>query len=103
LDEYSNPRKLSCCRVSKRAADGCAKQADGYAKVIEMAREDNESLNASEKLKRKAYENESVRLHVELVKLQEWVKGTGAKVCILFEGRDGAGKGGRSSERLLAH
>ena len=34
------------------------------------------------------------RLHVELVKLQEWVKSAGAKVCIMFEGRDGAGKGG---------
>ena len=59
-----------------------------------MSKEDNESFIASEKLKRKAYENELARLHVELVKLQEWVKGTGAKVCILFEGRDGAGKGG---------
>ena len=34
------------------------------------------------------------KLHVELVKLQQWVAHTGAKVCIVFEGRDGAGKGG---------
>ena len=34
------------------------------------------------------------KLHVELVKLQLWVAHTGAKVCIVFEGRDGAGKGG---------
>ena len=34
------------------------------------------------------------KLHVELVKLQEWVKLKGLKVCIVFEGRDGAGKGG---------
>jgi polyphosphate kinase 2 len=34
------------------------------------------------------------RLHVELVKLQEWVVNKGLKVCIVFEGRDGAGKGG---------
>jgi polyphosphate kinase 2 (PPK2 family) len=33
-------------------------------------------------------------LHVELVRLQEWVVQTGSKVCIVFEGRDGAGKGG---------
>ena len=33
-------------------------------------------------------------LHVELVKLQEWVKHKGLKICIVFEGRDGAGKGG---------
>jgi polyphosphate kinase 2 len=43
---------------------------------------------------RKEYEQELARLHIELVKLQEWVVQTGAKVCILFEGRDGAGKGG---------
>jgi polyphosphate kinase 2 len=46
------------------------------------------------KLKRKAYEKTLCDLHVELVKLQEWARRTGAKVCILFEGRDGAGKGG---------
>ena len=47
-----------------------------------------------EKLKRKAYDEELAKLHVELVKLQEWVKAKGTKVCIVFEGRDGAGKGG---------
>jgi polyphosphate kinase 2 len=46
------------------------------------------------KLKRKDYEHELARLHVEFVKLQLWVVEKGLKVCILFEGRDGAGKGG---------
>jgi polyphosphate kinase len=46
------------------------------------------------KMKRGDYEEQLKRLHVEIVKLQEWVKATGAKVCIVFEGRDGAGKGG---------
>jgi len=45
-------------------------------------------------LSRKVYEKELKALHVELVRLQEWVKHKGLKVCILFEGRDGAGKGG---------
>lgn len=49
---------------------------------------------AQTKLSTKDYEKELARLHVELVKLQEWVVRTGAKVCVLFEGRDGAGKGG---------
>jgi len=49
---------------------------------------------SSGKLRRKDYENELASLHVELVKLQEWVKYKGLKVCIVFEGRDGAGKGG---------
>ena len=47
-----------------------------------------------EKLGRKAYERELERLQIELVRLQEWLKTTGGKVCILFEGRDAAGKGG---------
>jgi polyphosphate kinase 2 len=42
----------------------------------------------------KVYDKELKKLHVELVKLQEWVVAKGLKVCILFEGRDGAGKGG---------
>jgi integrase len=46
------------------------------------------------KLKAKEYDAELSRLHVELVKLQEWVKYKGLKVCVVFEGRDGAGKGG---------
>ena len=47
-----------------------------------------------EKLKRKDYDKALAKLHVELVKLQEWVKYKGLKVCVVFEGRDGAGKGG---------
>src|SRR5688572_15631416 len=45
-------------------------------------------------LSSKDYERELKKLHVELVKLQQWVKHKGLKVCIVFEGRDGAGKGG---------
>jgi len=58
---------------------------------------------APSKLGRKAYEREMRRLHGELVAMQEWVKATGAKVCIVFEGRDTAGKGGtikRITERV---
>jgi polyphosphate kinase 2 len=46
------------------------------------------------KMTRKEFERELRTLQVELVKLQEWVKATGAKICVLFEGRDAAGKGG---------
>lgn len=46
------------------------------------------------RLKRKDYDRELEKLHIELVKLQEWIKHEGRKVCIVFEGRDGAGKGG---------
>ena len=55
------------------------------------------------RMKRKEYEQEMRLLHGELVALQEWVKSSGAKICILFEGRDTAGKGGtikRITERV---
>ena len=45
-------------------------------------------------MKRKKYEKQLRKLHVELVRLQEWVKHKGLKICIVFEGRDTAGKGG---------
>ncbi|WP_369407848.1 polyphosphate kinase 2 [Roseomonas rosulenta] len=51
-------------------------------------------FKADGRLSRKAYERALYDLHVELVSLQRWVQASGAKVCILFEGRDGAGKGG---------
>src|SRR5208283_3325175 len=54
----------------------------------------NDEPAADGKLKRKEYEREPARLHVEFVKLQQWVVHKGLKVCIIFEGRDGAGKGG---------
>jgi polyphosphate kinase len=54
----------------------------------------NDEPEANGRLKRKEYERELARLHVELVKLQRSVVHNGSKVCILFEGRDGAGKGG---------
>ena len=62
------------------------------------------------KMKRKAYEAEMRILQGELVAMQEWVKATGAKVCIVFEGLDSAGKGGtirriteRTSPRVFKH
>ncbi|GAA1480121.1 polyphosphate kinase 2 [Gordonia sinesedis] len=50
--------------------------------------------DAPPKLKNSAYEAELFRLQTELVKLQEWVRQTGARVVVVFEGRDAAGKGG---------
>ena len=46
------------------------------------------------KLSKKKYYKELEKLQGEMVALQEWVKATGQKICIIFEGRDGAGKGG---------
>ncbi len=65
---------------------------------------------AKPKMKRKQYEREMRRLQGELVAMQEWVKATGAKICIVFEGLDSAGKGGtirriteRTSPRVFKH
>ncbi len=53
-------------------------------------------------LRRSTYERQKFRLQVELLKLQAWVKETGQRVVILFEGRDAAGKGG-AIKRFMEH
>ncbi len=53
-----------------------------------------EDSDESQRLSGKEYQRALKQLHVELVNLQEWVKHKGLKICIVFEGRDGAGKGG---------
>jgi len=63
-------------------------------KAARAETEDDGPDTAQPKMKNKEYERELRRLHGELVAMQEWVKRTGAKVCVVFEGRDTAGKGG---------
>jgi polyphosphate kinase len=67
-----------------------ATKGRGKARKID----DNNSLRDEEKLSNKDYQRELARLHGELVKLQMWAVDKGLKVCVVFEGRDGAGKGG---------
>jgi len=64
-----------------------AEERDGHGAATATA-------TAPAELSGKDYEKELRKLHVELVKLQEWVKHKGLKVVVVFEGRDGAGKGG---------
>jgi polyphosphate kinase 2 len=77
------PRGKSVVNESKDAIDADAGKP-----------EKPEKLDKPEKLTNKKYLKQLRKLHVELVKLQEWVQRKGLKVCIAFEGRDGAGKGG---------
>ena len=75
------------------------KTKDKKDKRNEIAASANESglVAGSEpkaKMSNKEFEKEMEKLQVELVKMQEWVKASGAKICVLFEGRDTAGKGG---------
>jgi polyphosphate kinase 2 len=59
-----------------------------------MAKDDKEEDKNNGKVKRKEYEKALHKLQVELCHLQAWVKETGARIILIFEGRDGAGKGG---------
>jgi polyphosphate kinase 2 len=61
--------------------------------VMGKAKKDPKTTEKT-KLDRKEYDTEMAKMHGELVKLQQWVVNKGLKVCIVFEGRDGAGKGG---------
>ena len=86
-------RKLEAAQVKDPVASGEQTPADTGA-AAEGPRP---------KMKRKEFEKELKKLQIELVKLQEWVKVSGAKICVLFEGRDTAGKGGvikRITERV---
>jgi polyphosphate kinase len=75
--------------------------AEGQARPAGARQE--EEAGPLPKMKRKPYEREMRVLHGELVAMQEWVKESGAKICLVFEGRDTAGKGGtikRITERV---
>jgi len=70
------------------------KKKNAHDPAIEGKGKQSQSKEAKQKLGNKEYEAELFKLQVELVKLQDWVKKTGARIVILFEGRDAAGKGG---------
>jgi len=79
------------------------KRDDARLQAPSAAGRQDAGAEAPPKMKRKAYEREMRVLHGELVAMQEWVKASGAKICIVFEGRDTAGKGGtikRITERV---
>ena len=74
-------------KVTPPSQGAVAAIADAETAPVEKAEPDAE-------MSAKQYAKALKKLHVELVKLQLWVAHTGAKICIVFEGRDGAGKGG---------
>jgi hypothetical protein len=74
-------------KVTQPSQGAVAAIADAETAPVENAEPDAE-------MSAKQYAKALKKLHVELVKLQLWVAHTGAKICIVFEGRDGAGKGG---------
>src|SRR4029453_12605948 len=82
---------------AKKSHKKAREKSAGKASALKSGKKASAKGSAAEppeKLSNKDYERELKKLHIELVKLQEWVKAKGLKVCIVFEGRDGAGKGG---------
>ena len=84
--------------MGKKAQKKAKKKAKQHAGQRELATDQEMAAPPAQgsrpKMKEKEYQHQLRRLHGELVAMQEWVKATGAKVCIVFEGRDTAGKGG---------
>jgi polyphosphate kinase len=76
----------------KAEPKGSKKKGDGDA--VKAGAKKRGTASPKAEISGKEYAREMKKLHMELVKLQEWVKLKGLKVCIVFEGRDGAGKGG---------
>jgi polyphosphate kinase 2 len=78
-------------KSKKKPVEAAPAPAKGKAKAAKAA---GKAGKGEVELGNKEYAKELKKLHVELVKMQEWIKHAGLKVCIIFEGRDTAGKGG---------
>ena len=81
-------KSASKAKKSKKAKKKKPKEKEPKPAMV------GEMPKQAKKMKRNAYEAELAKLEVELVKLQGWIKATGPKVAVIFEGRDSAGKGG---------
>jgi len=77
----------------KKPEDGARPESDS-AQAAAAASAEMVEGGADRKIKKKVYERELRKLHIELVKLQNWVKQEGLRVMVVCEGRDAAGKGG---------
>ncbi|HJX71457.1 MAG TPA: polyphosphate kinase 2 [Bacteroidales bacterium] len=89
--------------MSKNKKDSKRKKKNRMAMEEKNANHSDVKQHDKIKLDKKFYEKELVKLQIELVKLQEWIKENGLKVVVIFEGRDAAGKGGvikRITQRL---
>jgi polyphosphate kinase len=78
-------------KAQKASEKGLKQARDQLAEAVDYHLSESEG---SSKLSSKLYNQEMARLQVELVKMQYWVKHTGTRIVIIFEGRDAAGKGG---------
>jgi polyphosphate kinase 2 len=86
---------------ARKGKDAVAEEDDGKGK--QTGKRNSGKTGKKGKLKAKYYEKELAKLQLELVRLQEWIRHANAKVVVIFEGRDAAGKGGtikRITDRL---
>ncbi|UTA52944.1 polyphosphate kinase 2 [Lysobacter soli] len=81
-------------RAAKKTEAKKKHASTNLGKAKPEASKDAAAKQDAGRMKRSEYEDQLERLHVELVKLQQWVVAKGLRVCIVFEGRDTAGKGG---------
>ena len=89
---FSKEKAVSKEKKDKDKDKAREQDTEGTAEVV--GETETKPTSSEEKLSGKQYARAMRKLHEELVNLQEWVKFKGLKVCIVFEGRDGAGKGG---------
>jgi polyphosphate kinase 2 (PPK2 family) len=93
LGEYVDPSSLADLRVDDSDDDDpVLYYSDG--RPVDTWRED---YPYDERLPRAEYDQHKRLLQIELLKLQNWIKESGERLVVLFEGRDAAGKGARSS------
>ncbi len=89
--------------MAKHHKDSSNHKHKADREALSAASQQDAETGPPPRMKRGEYERHMRRLHGELVAMQEWVKASGAKICIVFEGRDTAGKGGtikRITERV---
>jgi polyphosphate kinase 2 (PPK2 family) len=99
-----NKKKMDKATMSKaqETAKNTARPTKGKAAGTE-ARTAEPTAKEAKKARNRAYEDKLAHLQVEIAHLQAWVKASGARIVIIFEGRDAAGKGGvirRLTERV---
>ncbi|MBT8149799.1 MAG: polyphosphate kinase 2 [Gammaproteobacteria bacterium] len=111
-DLIKNTAKRATTETAREAPDQKNRQSPGSViHALAETRHDPDAIRRSfetgeypyqTKLRRAPYEKQKSQLQVELLKVQKWVKDTGQKIVILFEGRDAAGKGG-TIKRFMEH
>ena len=110
LEGAAKPETKSKTRKKSQPLNGLAESASQYELPINPVNSRDEIRRIFEngeypyarKISTKDYEKQKAELQVELLKAQDWVKATGQKVIVLFEGRDAAGKGG-AIKRFMEH